>query len=51
MDQYLELFLTSIRSFFESPIEAQLRAEARLLDEAIKLQGIPIARMPLDLEN
>ena len=51
MDQYLEYFLTRIRSFLESPVEAQLRTEARLLEEAVKLQGIPIARMPLDLEN
>ncbi|MCY4205877.1 MAG: signal peptide peptidase SppA [Bacteroidetes bacterium] len=49
MDQYLDLFLTKIRSFFESPIEAQLRVEARLLEEVAKLRGIPIARIPLDL--
>jgi len=51
LDQYLDLFLTKIRSFFESPIEAQIRAEARLLEEAAKLQGVPIARMPLDLDH
>ena len=48
MDRYLDLFMISIRSFFESPIEAQLRTEARLLEEAVKLHATPIARFPLD---
>ncbi len=51
MDQYLELFFARIRSYIESPIEAQLRAEARLIDEAIQLQGTPIARLPLEIEG
>lgn len=51
MDQYLDLFLVQIRSFMESPIEAQLREEARLVEEAAQLQGIPIARLPLDLKD
>ncbi|MCY4673992.1 MAG: hypothetical protein OXD43_09570 [Bacteroidetes bacterium] len=51
MDQYLELFLARIRSFMESPIEAQLRAEARLIEKAVQLQGVPIARLPLDIEG
>ncbi len=51
MDQYLDLFLVQIRSFIESPIEAQLRAEARLIEEAVQLQGVPIARLPLDLKD
>ncbi len=51
MDQYLELFLARIRSFMESPLEAQLRAEARLIEEAVQLQGVPIARLPLDIEG
>ncbi len=51
MDRYLDLLLTRIRSFLESPIEIQIREEARLLEEAVKLQGVPIARMPLELEN
>lgn len=51
MDQYLDLFLLQIRSFMESPIEAQLRTEARLIEEAVQLQGIPIARLPLDLKD
>jgi len=50
LDQYLDLFLAHIRSFIESPIETQFRKEARLLEEAIKLQGIPIARMPINIE-
>lgn len=50
IDQYLDLFMIRIRSFFESPVEAQLRAEARLVEEALQLQGIPIARLPLDLD-
>lgn len=48
MDQYLELFLSRVRAFFESPVEAQLRSEHRLLEEAVSLQGVPIARLPLD---
>lgn len=48
MDRYLDLFMISIRSFFESPIEAQLRTEARLLEEAVRLHATPIARFPLD---
>ena len=48
MDRYLDLFLVSIRSVFESPIEAQLRTEARLLEEAVRLHATPIARFPLD---
>ena len=51
MDRYLDILLTRIRSFLESPIEIQIREEARLLEEAVKLQGVPIARMPLELEN
>jgi len=49
LDQYLDLFLTRIRVFIESPIETQIRKEAQLLDEATKFQGIPIARMPIDV--
>lgn len=48
MDRYLDLFMISIRSLFESPIEAQLRTEARLLEEAVRLHATPIARFPLD---
>ncbi len=48
MDRYLDLFMVRIRSFFESPIEAQLRAEARLLEEVVRLHATPIARFPLD---
>ena len=48
MDRYLDLFLVGIRSVLESPIEAQLRTEARLLDEAVRLHATPIARFPLD---
>ena len=48
MDRYLDLFMIGIRSLFESPIEAQLRTEARLLDEAVRLHATPIARFPLD---
>ncbi|MXZ17055.1 MAG: signal peptide peptidase SppA [Rhodothermaceae bacterium] len=51
MDQYLELFLARIKSFVESPIETQLRTEARLIEEAAQLQGTPIARLPLDIEG
>ena len=51
MDQYLELFLARIRSFMESSIEAQLRAEVRLIEKAVQLQGVPIARLPLDIEG
>ncbi len=47
--QYLDRFLTHVRTFIESPLETQIRQEARLLSEAMKLQGIPIARMPIDL--
>ncbi len=49
LDQYLDRFLTHVRTFIESPLETQIRQEARLLSEAMKLQGIPIARMPIDL--
>lgn len=48
MDQYLDLFMIGIRSVFESPIEAQLRTEARLLEEVVRLHATPIARFPLD---
>ena len=48
MDRYLDLFMIGIRSVFESPIEAQLRTEARLLEEVIRLHATPIARFPLD---
>ncbi|MYI83709.1 MAG: signal peptide peptidase SppA [Rhodothermaceae bacterium] len=48
MDRYLDLFMIGIRSVFESPIEAQLRTEARLLEEAVRLHATPIARFPLD---
>ena len=48
MDRYLDLFMIGIRSLFESPIEAQLRTEARLLEEAVRLHATPIARFPLD---
>ncbi len=51
MDQYLELFLARIQSFFESPIETHLRAEAKLLEEAKLLLGVPIARLPIDLDG
>lgn len=51
MDQYLELFMSHIRSFFESPIETQLHGEARLLEEAAMFIGVPIARLPLDLKT
>ena len=51
MDQYLEFFMSQIQSIMESPIEAQLREEARLLEEAAKLQGIPIARLPVDIKD
>ena len=40
--------MIGIRSVFESPIEAQLRTEARLLEEAVRLHATPIARFPLD---
>lgn len=48
MDRYLDLFMIGIRTVFESPIEAQLRTEARLLEEAVRLHATPIARFPLD---
>ncbi len=48
MDRYLDLFMIGIRLVFESPIEAQLRAEARLLEAAVRLHATPIARFPLD---
>lgn len=48
MDRYLDLFMIGFRSVFESPIEAQLRTEARLLEEAVRLHATPIARFPLD---
>ena len=48
MDRYLDLFMIGIRSVIESPIEAQLRTEARLLEEAVRLHATPIARFPLD---
>ena len=51
MDRYLDLFMVRIRSFFESPIEAQLRAEARLLEEVVRLHATPIARFPLDFAD
>lgn len=51
MYQYLELFLARIQSLLESPIEAQFRAEARLIEGAAQLQGIFIARPPLDIEG
>jgi len=51
VDQYLDLLLTRIRTTFESPVETMIRKEARLVDEAIQLQGIPIARMPLEVKT
>ncbi len=51
MDQYLDLFMVQVRSFFESPIKAQLRTEAKLLEEAKMLHGVPTARLPLDLDG
>jgi len=51
MDQYLDFLLTRVRSTFESPIETLIRKEARLVEEAIRLQGVAIARMPLEIQT
>ena len=48
-DEFTESFLIGIRSLFESPLDAALREEARLLDELSQLQMQPVARLPWDI--
>lgn len=49
LEEFTDSFMIRARSFLDTPWEAALREEARLLKELSQMQQAPIARLPWDI--
>ena len=50
LDEFTDSFLIRVRSIMDSPWDAALREQARLLEELSHMQKAPVARLPWDIE-